>query len=287
MKSYPFSAARVFGSPLLIHPMKGKVIAEALADRMGASATVLIGSTQAQAFAMEDDFSAEGDYTGYDIVDGVAVIPIEGTLVHKASGLRPYSGMLGYNAIRTNLMQALADDKAKAIILLCNSPGGEVAGCFDLVDEIFNCRGIKPITAICDDMAYSACYAIASAADTIIVPRTGGVGSIGVITMHADYSKALKGAGIDVTIIQHGDRKAAGNEFNPLSEQDKSEFQANIDTLGELFIETVARNLGMQASKIRAMQARSYMGSACVDAGLAHAIMAPDQAFRVLVGELG
>ena len=287
MKSYPFSAARIFGTPLLIHPMKGKIIAMALADRMNIDSITIVGGGPAQEFASEDVFSAEGEYLGYDIVDGVAVIPIDGTLVHKSSWLRPYSGMLGYNAIRANIMHALANDKVKAIVLLCKSPGGEVSGCFDLVDDIFNWRGIKPITAICDDMAYSACYAIASAADTVIVPRTGGVGSIGVITMHADYSKALKGAGIDVTIIQHGDRKAAGNEFNPLSEQDKTEFQANIDMLGELFTETVARNLSMKASKIRDMQARSYMGSAAFDAGLAHAIMAPDQAFRVLVGELG
>ncbi|NIH11594.1 MAG: hypothetical protein G5702_04515 [Serratia symbiotica] len=59
-----------------------------------------------------------------------------------------------------------------------DSPGGEVAGCFDLVDEIYHTRGSKPIHSILTKNAYSAAYAIASAADRIHVPRTGGVGSL-------------------------------------------------------------------------------------------------------------
>ena len=195
--------------------------------------------------------------------------------------------MLGYNAIRQAFLGALEDSEVRAIVLLCNSPGGEVSGCFDLVDTIYAARGDKPITAICDDMAYSACYAIASAADTIVVPRTGGVGSVGVITMHADWSEALKGAGVKVSIFQHGDRKAAGNPYAPLSKVDRDEFQADISALGDLFDNTAARNRGKTVASIREMQARTYMGAAGVDAGLADAVLAPDEAFRVLLSELG
>ncbi|TOL42864.1 serine peptidase, partial [Vibrio parahaemolyticus] len=70
------------------------------------------------------------------------------------------------------------------ICLDIDSPGGEVAGCFDLVDLIYELRGKKPIYAILSENAYSAAYAIASAADKIYVPRTGGVGSVGVIVIH-------------------------------------------------------------------------------------------------------
>ncbi len=281
----PHLAARIFGVPLAIHPTKGKVIAQALAGRLGITSVTVAG-----AFDDEDeDFSrpASAPDSGYDLVDGVAVINITGTLVHRCNSIRPYSGMLGYNAIRTAFLSALDDSAAKAITLLCNSPGGEVSGCFDLVDTIFAARGSKPITAICDDMAYSACYAIASAADSIVVPRTGGVGSVGVITMHADFSQALKGQGVAVTIFQHGDRKAAGNPYRPLSGDDTEEFQAHIDELGDLFDNTVARNRGITVASVKAMQARTYMGAAGVDAGLADAVLAPDEAFRVLLSELG
>ena len=292
MKAYPQLAARMFGVPLAIHPLKAKVIAQALAGRFDIRDVTIVdanGRPMAGDWYGEDDgFSEEAKPDpGYDVVQGVAIINIAGTLVHRSTSIRPYSGMLGYNAIRQAFLGALEDSEVRAIVLLCNSPGGEVSGCFDLVDTIYAARGDKPITAICDDMAYSACYAIASAADSIVVPRTGGVGSVGVVTMHAQWSKALSEAGVEVTIFQHGDRKAAGNPYAPLSKVDRDEFQADISALGDLFDNTAARNRGKTVASIREMQARTYMGAAGVDAGLADAVLAPDEAFRVLLSELG
>lgn len=291
-RSYPLLAARVFNTPLLVHPAKGRVIAQALAGRMGLGQIAMAGEAlepmAGDWFDDDDSDSAPRRIDpGYDVHHGMAVINIEGTLVHRTRAARTSCGMLGYNAVRNALAGALADDTVRAIVLVCNSPGGEVSGCFDLVDAIFAARGIKPIAAICDDMAFSACYAIASACDVITVPRTGGVGSVGVVTMHADFSKALHDDGVDVTIFTHGDRKAAGNPYNQLTREDRAQIQAEIDELGDLFINTVARNRGMSPADIVAMQARCYMGASGVDAGLADAVMAPDEAFRSLLAELG
>jgi signal peptide peptidase SppA len=281
MKSYPFAAARVFGTPLAIHPSKGQVIGQALAGRMG------IGPQ-----AMDDDdggvsISLGADGGSYDIVHGVAMISIAGTLVHKASWMDSLCGMRGYDAIRRDFLTALGDPEVRAICLAIDSPGGEVSGCFDLVDLIYASRGDKPIWAILDDAAYSAAYAIASAADHITVPRTGGTGSVGVITMHVDVSKALDGAGVAVTIIHYGDRKADGNQFNPLSKEATERFQADVDSMGDLFVKTVARNRKLSTAKVRGTQATTYMGASGVDVGFADAEMAPDEAFRTLLAELG
>ena len=43
------------------------------------------------------------------------------------------------------------------------------------------------------------------------MPRTGGTGSIGVISMHVDWSQALTEAGVKVTFITYGERKADGH----------------------------------------------------------------------------
>lgn len=281
MKSYPFAAARVFGTPLAIHPAKGQVIAQALAAHMGI----------ATPRAMDDDdvsmsVSVE-EGPAYDVVRGVAVIPVCGTLVHKSSWMDAYCGMRGYDAIRRDFLTALNDAEVRAICFAVDSPGGEVSGCFDLVDLIYECRGSKPIWSILDDSAYSAAYAIASAADRIIVPRTGGTGSVGVITMHADLSKALEDGGVAVTLITYGSHKADGNPYTPLPKDVQARIQADVDAMGELFVETVARNLNMKASAVRATQASTYMGAAGVDVGFAGAVMAPDEAFRSLLAELG
>ena len=189
--------------------------------------------------------------------------------------------MTGYNGIRQALLSAIADPQVQRIALDINSGGGEVAGCFDLVDTIFELRGEKPIAAILTESAYSAAYAIASAADTIYVPRTGGTGSIGVICMHVDLSEALTKAGLKVTFITNegADRKTDGHSEIPLSKEALAAFQSEIDEMGALFQETVARNRGLAASAVRDMRAGTFMGSAGITAGLANAVRAPDAAF--------
>jgi len=282
---FPFLAQRLFNTPLAITQGKAEVIMAALAERMG------IAQIQRGAQMMEDDdydYNAPGDNPrlGYDVVAGVAIIPIAGTLVQKLGTLRPYSGMTGYDGIRQNFLTALADPKVKAILLDIDSPGGEVAGCFDLVDTIYKARGSKPIWSILNESAYSAAYAIASAADRIYVPRTGGVGSIGVIWMHMDWSKALDAAGFKVTFITYGDRKADGHPEIPLAPEALARFQAQIDAMGELFVATAARNRNIPVDKVRATQAITYMGEAGVSQGLADGVMAPDAAFRALLAQI-
>jgi signal peptide peptidase SppA len=184
------------------------------------------------------------------------------------------------------MLTALYDPAVKAIALDLDSPGGEVAGCFDLADEIFRARGEKPIWGILNEVAYSAAYAIASACDRITVPRTGGTGSIGVVCAHVDWSKALAGSGVSVTFIQYGARKTDGAAEKPLSDEARDRFQADIDVLGEMFVDLVARNRNIAAGKIRAMEAATFLGQAGVSLGLADAVMAPDAAFRELLDSL-
>lgn len=285
---FEFLAQRLFNTPLAIAPGKAEVIMAALADRLGISQ---IARLNPMPLMMEDDddgYSAPGrnGRAGYEIVAGVAIIQVYGTLVQKLGCLRPYSGMTGYDGIRQNFLMALSDPDVKAIMLDIDSPGGEVSGCFDLVDAIYRARGKKPIWSILNESAYSAAYAIASAADRIVVPRTGAVGSVGVIWMHIDWSKALAGAGFKVTFITYGEAKADGHPEIPLSDEALARFQADINTMGELFVTTVARNRNISDKAVRDTQAVTYLGAAGVSQGLADDVMAPDAAFRALLAEI-
>jgi signal peptide peptidase SppA len=280
----PHLAQRLFNVPLVIHPRKAEVVMAALTDRFGI--------TQIQAGMYHDD---DDDYfsrkakpdNGYDVLEGIAVIPVQGTLVQKSGRLRPYSGMTGYDGIRLTFMRALNDPEVKGICLDVDSPGGEVAGCFDLVDLIYHSRGKKPIHAILNENAYSAAYAIASAADKITVPRTGGVGSVGVIVIHCDWSQKIKEDGLKVTIITYGDRKAESNPYVPLSEEAQKAIQADVDAMGQLFVSTVARNRGISEKIIRGSQAACYLAADGVQMGLADVVATPDEAFQTLMKEAG
>lgn len=285
----PYLAQRMFNTPLAIAPSKLEIVIAALADRFGITT---LFRANGEALKIHDAVVAlEGepamDSRPYAVVAGVAVIPVLGTLVQKSGFLQPYSGMTGYDGIRANLSMALADPEVGGILLDIDSNGGEVMGLFDLVDAIHDARTEKPIWSALSEVAYSAAYAIASATSRIAVPRTGGTGSVGVVAAHVDFSKALAKEGIAVTLIHYGARKVDGNEFEPLSAAALARFQADVDEMGDLFVTTVARNRGLSYQEVRDTEASTFLGAAGVDIGFADAVMAPDEAFRALLKEIG
>lgn len=243
----------------------------------------------------QQSLSSVTDRPGYEIVDalGIAVIDVQGFLC-SSSGLLPSSTSSdywwwyyqGYQEIGAAVLAAVADPAVKAIVLSIDSGGGEVSGCFDLVDFIYSARGTKPIWGILNDCAYSAAYAIASACDHITVPRTGGTGSVGVIAVHVDYSQMLVNEGVKYTVLTYGSRKADGHPAFPLGKDAAQGFQSDLDIMGELFVETVARNRGVTADKIRDTQARTYLGSQGVESGFADEVLAPLDALFKLAEEV-
>ncbi|MCU6238322.1 S49 family peptidase [Morganella morganii] len=279
----PHLAQKLFNTPLAIHPQKAEVIVSSLTERLGI--------TQIRSAMMEDDdeyFSRKARKdSGYDVLEGIAIIPVYGTLVQKLGTLRPYSGMTGYDGIRRVFLTAINDPEVKGICLDIDSPGGEVAGCFDLVDLIYAERGKKPVYSILSENAFSAAYAIASAADKIYVPRTGGVGSVGVIVIHCDWSQHIKDDGLKVSIITYGNRKAESNPYVALSDEAKAAIQHDVDEMGRLFVSTVSRNRGLSETVIRNTQAACYLAAEGVQMGLADVVASPDVAFQELMKESG
>ncbi|EPL8481866.1 S49 family peptidase, partial [Morganella morganii] len=134
---------------------------------------------------------------------------------------------------------------------------------------------------------FSAAYAIASAADKIYVPRTGGVGSVGVIVIHCDWSQRIKDDGLKVSIITYGNRKAESNPYVALSDEAKAAIQHDVDEMGRLFVSTVSRNRGLSETVIRNTQAACYLAAEGVQMGLADVVASPDVAFQELMKESG
>lgn len=285
MTNFPFLAQRLFNVPLALLPGKAEMVMAALAERLGVTQIVRMDGTALAAMSPMLAGEREPDRPFEVTADGVAIIPVHGLIVQR-NGLHPYCGMTGLDGVRTKFALALEDPGVRAIVLDIDSPGGEVCGTFDLADAIFAARGTKPIHAILTESAYSAAYAIASACDRISVPRTGGTGSIGVIAMLVDMSRALTDVGLTVNIIQFGKHKADGSEVIPLSADARARFQAQVDEVGELFVETVARNRGLLAARVRETEAATFLAAESVRLGLADRVAPPDEAYRALVAAL-
>lgn len=221
----------------------------------------------------------------FAFANGLAIIPISGSLINRFSW--SYEGYVtGYNFIRRQLSAAMDDPDVTGIIFDVNSYGGEAAGCFELAAEIRAARAVKPSLALIDSNAYSAGYALASAASKVVAIPSAGVGSVGVITMHVDQSVALDKWGIKVTLIYESEHKADGNSFEALPDSVKAETQARIHKAYESFVGVVAENLGIDAQVVRDTKSRTYMADDALALGLIHAIASPSQAAQAFFDEL-
>jgi signal peptide peptidase SppA len=276
-------AARAFNTPLLVEPSKAMAFLSGLGPRIlgrqveladgvdtPEGKTVLPARASILGGNLTERMQHHGDVP-YPIVDGVAVIEISGVLIHRGSWIGQSSGQTSYEGIAAQIEAAAKDPSVRGLALEIDSFGGEVAGVFDLADQIRAVRANKPVWAFVAEHAFSAGYALASQADRILLPRTGAAGSIGVVVMHADLSGQLDQDGVRVTLIHSGQHKVEGNPYEPLPEAVRDDIQREIDVLRFLFAETVAAGRAGRLSQEAALvtEAATYRGTDAVAAGLA------------------
>ncbi|MDB6182991.1 S49 family peptidase [Paracoccus fistulariae] len=289
-------AQRVFNTPLMVDPAKALAFLSGLGPRIVGREVSIDGleinaedqhaaTLPARASLFGDDLTNRQARNGghpFAVVDGIAVIEIAGTLVHRGAWIGQSSGLTSYEGIAAQLQAALADPAIRGIALDIDSFGGEVAGAFDLADRLRAARQVKPVQAFVADHALSAAYALASQADRIILPRTGAVGSIGVVAMHSDMSGALDQKGIAVTLIHAGARKVDANPYQPLPEAVRERIAGELEDHRQLFAETVAEGRGRRLDTLQALatEAAVFRGEAAVFAGLADEVADPVTAFR-------
>lgn len=277
-----YLTARFLNTPLMIHPASLDALVHTLGPRLGIDATALPPVNDQASYGTQIA-QAGGNYR---VIDGVAVIPVHGPLMKRGSFMDTLCGARTYMDIQQDVETAMEDPKVKGIMLDISSPGGEVTGCFECADAIFNARGQKPIYAVANDMAASAAYAIASAADQVFVSRTGSVGSIGVYALHVDQAEFDKKMGVKYTYIHAGDRKVDGNPHAPLSDAAKAEFQEEIDRQYQMFTNTVARNRKASIDDVIATQARLYWSDKSVPL-LADSVGTIDDAMASMLTAIG
>lgn len=217
-------------------------------------------------------FSQDQDAEKYEITeDGAAIIKIAGPLMKDAGFFGRLFGFSDYNGIQAAVKAAVDDQRVNGIILDVDSPGGTVNGADETAEMIFNARGQKPIVAFSSGMMASAAYLIGSAADKIVVGKNAEVGSIGVLMIHRDFSKAEERFGVKTTYLKAGKFKAIGNPSEPLSDDARAVFQEELNHIYGNFIETVSLHRDTEAEKVRSDMAdgRIFLGVQAVGAGLA------------------
>jgi ClpP class serine protease len=279
MKNYAHIASRVLNTPLLLEPSYARTFFSALSTQLNINSLVDAEGTQLTGEKIRmpaASFSKGRDRERpYEIVDGVAVVPVSGSLTHKLGSLRPLSGMTGYDGIIAQVSLAMGDPEVKGVFLDCDTPGGEVAGCFDTARQLRDManQAGKPLWSLAYDMHCSAGMALASASSRRLITQTGVAGSVGVVMAHADQSQHMQEQGIKVTLIHSGAHKVDGNPYQSLSKDALASFQASTDQLRLEFAQLVADHIGLSVDAVLATEAQVYRGQEAVDIGFADSVV--------------
>lgn len=283
----PHIMSRVLNQPLLMDPKYAQTFFAGIAPRIGIDQLRDINGAiegRDKLRVRADGFEKTRDRRrDFELVDGVGVLPVDGTLVNKYGNVQPHSGMTGYDGILIRAEQAFRDPDVKGVLLDNDTPGGDVAGCFDCTASLrkmsqqFN----KPLWSLAYDMNASAGMALASSASRRLITKTGYAGSIGVIMAHTNMQERMKEQGLDVTLIFAGAHKADGNPYENLPEDVYSRFLEQTQQLRSEFAQIVAGNIGIPLEKVLATEALCYRGEDAVNAGLADEVVNGNDAIQI------
>ncbi|HAX2052223.1 TPA: phage portal protein [Escherichia coli] len=289
LRNLPHIASMAFNEPLMLEPAYARVFFCALAGQLGISRLTdavsgdsLTAQEALATLALSGDDDGPRQARSYQVMNGIAVLPVSGTLVSRTRALQPYSGMTGYNGIIARLQQAASDPMVDGILLDMDTPGGMVAGAFDCADIIARVRDIKPVWALANDMNCSAGQLLASAASRRLVTQTARTGSIGVMMAHSNYGAALEKQGVEITLIYSGSHKVDGNPYSHLPDDVRETLQSRMDATRQMFAQKVSAYTGLSVQAVLDTEAAVYSGQEAIDAGLADELVNSTDAITVM-----
>lgn len=296
MTNFPLWAQRVFNTPVAISPMKLDAIVEYLDLRMsgGLPDRINVGALEGvQMRAMADDasFYASDTQRPFRSSGHIAVIPVRGTLVQKASWMDAESGLVGYNDILRQARAAMAADDIHGIFMPYATGGGECAGMWATAEELASyskAEGGKPIYAYLDDHACSAGYVLASSADRIFGRREVYGGSIAALISMVDKSQAYQNAGLKQHVVRAdwADRKARGTGGEAFDAGLMASMQHLVDEASELIVEFVSAMRGIPVAQIKALRGDIFTASEMLEAGLLDEIASEQEAWAQLESDI-
>lgn len=192
----------------------------------------------------------DGDKT-YHMRGTTAFIPVTGPLTYKYDIWTWLFGGCSYQGLMSKIQTADTDPEVTRIVLVMDTPGGEVTGISEAVAALKNCS--KELIAYIDPCCASAGLWLASQCDRIVSTESGEVGSLGVQRMAVSLHRAITESGVDIKLIRAAisPDKNLGHPYEEMSDQAIAEFQRRVDKWGARFVADVANGRGVTEDKVR------------------------------------
>jgi len=197
----------------------------------------------------------------------IAVVPLNGPIQSGEAGLLFGGSVITPQLVRSQLERARQDDAVKAIVLQVESPGGGVAACQEIVNEIEQVE--KPIVVSMGSVAASGGYFISAKADKIVALPATLTGSIGVISQVPNLSGLYEKLGIEMEVFKSGKYKDMYAGVRELTPEERELMQEMSDQLYDQFVQLVAESRDLSEDEIRALATgQLYTGEQAKELGL-------------------
>lgn len=202
--------------------------------------------------------------------DTVGIIAIDGTIQYDGTTSSP-------EGLKAQLDAAEQNPDIKAVVLRVDSGGGTATAGEEMALYVRDFS--KPVVVSVASMDASAAYMISSQADYIYTAKTSAVGAIGVVMQFTDLSGLYEKLGISMDNITSADSKDSSYGSRPLTEEERAYYQAQVDQINEVFVETVAEGRSMTTEEVEALATGlTFTGIDAVENGLADEIGTLDDA---------
>lgn len=280
-------ASHLYNRPLLVTPERAQVIESVFRAREDGRAALL--SPPPEEPAPRQELAGPGiqrtDAGYFRTADGVAILPVVGTLVQRGDTMDAMSGLIGYNRVAAMLNAAINDPRVDAILLEIDSPGGEANGLMDLAGKVRAASLQKPTWAFANEAAYSAAFWLATSTSKVFTPQTGSVGSVGVVMLHVDQSGKDAKQGVTYTPIFAGAHKVDFSSHAPLSDDARALAQDEVNRLYDLFVAAVADGRGIDEQAVRDTEAGLLNSAKALDVGFIDGVQSFDATLAALAAE--
>ncbi len=202
-------------------------------------------------------------------VVGGAASAVKSVLGPKVAVIEMAGVITESNEILKALYEEVRDKDTKAIVLRVDSPGGAVAPSEEVYNAIRRLKSEKPIVVSMGSVAASGGLYSSLAANKIFCQPGTQTGSIGVILQIPNFTTVADKVGVDMVTIKSGALKDAGNQFRPMTEEERKFLEDVANRVHQNFIQAVADGRNIPVEKVRTFSdGRVLLGSEAKQLGL-------------------
>src|ERR1700691_5947559 len=201
----------------------------------------------------------------------VAVIYASGPIRQGRSNRSPVGdGAMGSDTVTAALRAVTADDRARAVLLRVNSPGGSAIASDAIWREVVRTRNAgKPVVVSMGDVAASGGYYIAMAADLIVAQPGTLTGSVGVILGKPVFAELFGRVGITTDSVAQGARATMFAPAHPFSQDEWDRINTWLDAIYRDFTQKVAAGRRMPVERVHELaRGRVWTGADAAANGL-------------------